>query len=748
MVVTILVFGLSLLLFCTFIYLISDLWFRGKRSFSLKIFSALGLLYSFWVLFNGINILLNAEQRAVIYPYIIQTIVCIVPPVLLTYILQFTESKMAKYKWLLRVLFVLTVLDILVVWTNPLHREFVVGYDGLTPLGGKLMPVHMVIAYVPIVFAIVKLTVYIVRNIRANRSLVLVSVGISLPVVLNILYSFGLLDIGFDLTPFAFVFMFGSFAAYSIRTRLFDMKETAAAELFETISDALVIVDRAGIITGVNPAFFNAFPGKKIVPDQTTARELADYLQALSEKQNPPDLFDKIVSGDDDGGILNAEITISVIGEARHYFVSKDMIDDRGHFAGYILTLVDVSNYRRMIDMITELKDRADSASNAKGLFLANMSHEIRTPMNAIIGMVSIGKAAADKERKDYCFGKIENASNHLLGVINDILDISKIEAGKFEIAEAPFRFALMIQGIVNIITFRANEKGLTLKVFIDPQIPVTLLGDDQRLSQVIMNLLGNAVKFTPEGGTIGIQAEMLNEVNGSCAIQVAITDNGIGISEAQQAKLFVSFQQAESGTARRFGGTGLGLTISKNIIEMMNGRIWVESEPGKGSRFVFTVRLQRADAADDVSDSGEAVDVHPSDIGNRFKGCRILLAEDIDINREIILALLEPASITIDIAENGAEAVRLFSEAPERYNMIFMDVQMPEMDGYEATRHIRAFDHPAAASVPIVAMTANVFVEDVAKAIASGMNDHVAKPIDFDVLWHKMNIYMKAAED
>ena len=751
MAVTLTVFFSSLLLFCLFTYVVADLWFRAKRNFRLAIFSALGLLYSFCVLFNGINILLSAELRALIYPYIMQTVISAVPPVMLLYILHFTGSKITKYLWALKILIVLTGLDILLAWTNPLHNEFIIGYNGLTPVGGKLMPIHMVIAYVPIIIAVVVLTVYIIKNIRQDRFLGLVAFGMSLPVILNVLYSFDIFDIGFDLTPFAFILMFGTFAVYSIRIRLFDVKEIASSEIFDSLSDALIIVDRTGIVANVNPTFLKAFPTKKIIADKTRIREVAEHIESLSAKFNPSDLFEKMFSEklNTTESFDNAEITLSVDGESICYSLSKDIIYDKGHYTGYIITLTDVSSYRQMIDIITELKNQADLASNAKGFFLANMSHEIRTPMNAIIGMTSIGKLADEVERKDYCFAKIETASTHLLGVINDILDMSKIESGKFEIAKEPFDFENMFQNITNIITFRTDEKHQKLTVSIDEHIPKILRGDEQRLSQVIMNLLGNAVKFTSDGGSINITAKLLNETgeddkNGISTIQMSVTDTGIGISAEQQARLFTSFQQAESSTTRQFGGTGLGLAISKNIVEMMNGHVWIDSELGKGSTFSFTVQLERAEESNIFSDSFQKeIDAPEKNSMNLFENRRILLTEDIEINREIVIALLEPALVIIDCAVNGAEAVRMFSEAPEKYDMIFMDIQMPEMDGYEATRRIRELEHPSAATIPIVAMTANAFLEDVERARESGMNDHVAKPVNSKELWNIMNRYI-----
>jgi CheY-like chemotaxis protein len=494
------------------------------------------------------------------------------------------------------------------------------------------------------------------------------------------------------------------------------------------------------------------------------------------------------------------------------------------------------------------------------------MSHEIRTPLNAVVGMTALGKQASDLERKDYCFSKIEDASKHLIGVINDILDMSKIDANKLELSLENFDFEKMIQRMVHVINFRIDEKRQTLLVHLDKAIPGALIGDDQRLAQVIANLLSNAVKFTPESGSVTLDARLLHEEEGILTLQFSVTDTGIGLSPEQQTKLFAAFQQADSSTSRKFGGTGLGLAISKRIVEMMYGRIWVESKPGQGSSFAFTARLRRGtdlpvtplnpdvnwhnvrllvvdDDPDvreyftetaarmriscDAAASGEetlriierdgpydiyfidwkmpgmdgvetsarikALNAHKSvvimissadwnqidkearqagvdhflskplfrsdivDCLNHclrnqpsredaqeeddgcFTGRRILLVEDVEINREIALAQFEPTGLAVDCAENGVEAVRMFQAAPEQYDAIFMDIQMPEMDGYEATQKIRALDNPKARSVPIVAMTANVFREDVEKCLAAGMNDHIGKPLDFEELKQKL---------
>ncbi|MDR0502747.1 MAG: response regulator, partial [Treponema sp.] len=332
---------------------------------------------------------------------------------------------------------------------------------------------------------------------------------------------------------------------------------------------------------------------------------------------------------------------------------------------------------------ITELihaREQAEQGNRSKSAFLANMSHEIRTPMNAIIGMTVIGKAADDIRRKDYCFEKIENASQHLLGVINDVLDMSKIEANKFELAHEEFDFEKMLQRAVNIIAFRADEKKQKLSVYIDKSIPKTLIGDDQRLAQVITNLLGNAVKFTPEEGAVSLDTRFLGKEDDLYLIQVSIRDSGIGISPEQQQNLFKSFQQAESGTSRRFGGTGLGLVISKNIIELMGGHINMESEAGKGSAFTFTFRAKR----------GEKKMPALSETGVNWDNVKIMAVDDDQEVLKYFKDLMQGFGSNCDTAGSGEEALALIGKNG-MYDIYFVDWKMPDMDGIMLARELKA---------------------------------------------------------
>ncbi|MDR1378102.1 MAG: response regulator [Synergistaceae bacterium] len=443
---------------------------------------------------------------------------------------------------------------------------------------------------------------------------------------------------------------------------------------------------------------------------------------------------------------IECDIDFGGLGNVRHYLAQvTSMLEEDGTTEGVMLFFYDtteISQARRDAERAREL---AEQSTRAKSEFLSRMSHEIRTPMNAIIGMTSIAKASNQAERKEYCLDKISEASTHLLGVINDILDMSKIEANKFDLSIEEFNFRKMIERVTNVIRFRVEEKGQSLSVDVSDNIPVNIVSDEQRLAQVITNLLGNAVKFTPEHGSVALLARKIAEEEEVCSLYVEIKDTGIGISEEQQQRLFTSFEQADGSISRKFGGTGLGLAISKRIVEMMSGRIWIESELGKGASFIFEIKAKRGaemkiDGDDFQGEENYDMDVDNDDI---FCGKRVLIAEDVIINREIVQALIGHTGIEIDFAFDGMEAVEKFIARPGNYELILMDVQMPRMDGYEATKRIRDSGLPEADLIPIIAMTANVFREDIERCRVAGMNDHLGKPIDAEEVIAKLRHYL-----
>ena len=372
----------------------------------------------------------------------------------------------------------------------------------------------------------------------------------------------------------------------------------------------------------------------------------------------------------------------------------------------------------------------ATVASQAKSEFLARMSHEIRTPLNAIIGMVQIARKSPSEEKTNSAIGEIEKASTHLLDILNDVLDMSKIESGKFEMTVEPFQLSAALGEVVNIMNLRCREKNIRFLTNFSELRDGCVLGDRLRLKQVLINLLGNAVKFTQDGGTVEFIVKSTPENDTALILEFKVKDNGIGMTDDQLNKLFVAFEQADSSIAARFGGTGLGLAISQSLVNRMGGIIKVRSTYGHGSVFAFAVRME---TAPDAQPEGEAA----GDRSLRLEGRRILLVEDIEINRLIVMELLADTGVDIDEAADGAEAAEKFEASPpSHYDLIFMDVQMPVMDGYEATRRIRGSGRADAATVPIIAMTANAYREDIARALESGMDGHLAKPIDIGAVY------------
>ncbi|MCL2677831.1 MAG: response regulator [Clostridiales bacterium] len=543
-------------------------------------------------------------------------------------------------------------------------------------------------------------------------------------------------------------------------------------------------------------------------------------------------------------------------------------------------TAIDLDRYLKEKEKAeSDLFKAEQQANRAKSEFLSRMSHEMRTPMNAIIGMTKIAETTEDVSRLRYCLETIGVSSGHLLGIINDILDMSKIEAGKFELENIPVNIEKMLMKVCNIIIDNMEKKNQRFSVLLSKNLHLNYVADDLRLSQVITNLLSNAVKFTPKGGKITLSVEESERREDASTVRFSIADTGIGMTSEQVSRLFNAFEQADGSVSRKYGGTGLGLVISKSIIEKMGGRIWVESEFGVGSTFSFEVNLERAshqdtvifdgirpgdirllivehdddirkhflsitesfgvntDSAEDMNEAialvdesvnkGRAYDIvflaydlpgangidfanelgrhinknttviittylewhriekfaadnnltrfitkplfpssvldaindvvgaalknldikarHASNVPD-LSGVHILLTEDMEINREIFIALLEETRISIDIAENGLVAVSKFKENPEKYDLIIMDIQMPEMDGYQATRAIREMEVPRAKTIPIIAMTANAFKEDIDRCLESGMNDHLAKPIDEKAVIAKIARYSRQA--
>jgi signal transduction histidine kinase/ActR/RegA family two-component response regulator len=520
-------------------------------------------------------------------------------------------------------------------------------------------------------------------------------------------------------------------------------KSTLDAAL-HSMSDAVFISDVDGHFVNFNEAFatFHRFKDKS-----SCARTLAEYPEFLDVFLDQGEkvalenwAVPRALRGE---SASNAEFTLRRRDTGQSWIGSYNYAPIRGEdgsIVGSVVTARDVTHVKQEERLLTQAKEAAEAANRAKSTFLTTMSHELRTPLNAIMGMVELAKMRASDPRQIDQLGKATKASRHLLAIISDLLDISRIEANRFVLQPVDFQVDGVFQNLDALIHGQIAGKALALAMELAPELlGMVVHGDARRLSQVLLNLTSNAAKFT-ESGSITVRALLLEVGPTDVALRFEVQDTGIGIAVQDQQRIFLAFEQADGSLTRAYGGSGLGLAISKRLVNMMGGSIGVDSQPGVGSTFCFTVRMGTTRQAASPMPAPLALPPSPRALlQTHHAGAHVLLVDDDAMNVEVSQGLLEDCGLIVHTASDGGQAVERARRV--NYDLILMDVQMPVMDGIEATRHIRQL--PNNPDVPIIAFTANVFPEDEARCRAAGMNGFIGRPVEAEDLYAVMQAWL-----
>jgi len=759
MVNDLILFTLSVLVSLSILFLLGRIRDNSRRDRRMRSFYMLASAMLGLIVLNAITIIM-AEEYFAYLTTVKMIFVCIIPYVCAWFVVNFCESSLANSRLLKILLIIIPVLDVLALITNPFHYLFYLSYDYPRVPVGPVWYIHLVFAIMALLFVLVLLIRYIVKNIRRSPILIVAGVGILLPFILNMIYSFDLIGFVHDISPLAFfptVLFFYYYTnvsdrdhvrkLYNALSEIADLPELTsgiledAANVIAKTACIALETSRVSIWTTGSDAFTlkmltysDQAAGKSVAKKELDITECTSYRSLLqserlivtneTSKPNPlstilntyePDMCSMLDVPVRIGGSLAGVVFIEQ-DKCTEYPARREWTIDEQNFAASLadfMALAMESAERRRLE-------KKELTNRAKSEFLATMSHEIRTPMSAVIGMTDLAlRKFPDESTLEY-LDNIKTASDQLLIIINDILDISKVESGSVDLAQEKYNVRSMINDIVTMINVRMEEKSVDFIIDDDPDLPEEMIGDEVRIKQVILNLLTNAVKFTNQGHIIfSIKAEKC-EAEGFYKLIVKITDTGVGIRKEDIDSLFESYTQFDTRMNKGIVGTGLGLAISKDLVEIMGGEITVESVYGEGSSFsFFVIQKIKDETLPDIDGEQPILNLYDT---------RLLVVDDIDINLTIAKETLIQYNAIVDVADSGQKAIELVKA--NDYDLIFMDHMMPDLDGIDVTGIIREMPDEKHKKIPIVALTANVVGDVRDMFIKCGMNDFLSKPL------------------
>jgi signal transduction histidine kinase/CheY-like chemotaxis protein len=673
---------------------------------------------SFWSVTNGIELASNDIALKILLSKLSYIGICSVMPLWFMFVLSYVKKGNLLKKAVKYLVHGIPVVILLLVFTNEFHHLV---WPTLIPYsvdgGIRLIYGHGIAVYTYAVYCAVIMfwgTIMLISFLLdvpalAKRQVRLVLIASISPWVANVIYLLGYSPIpAVDLTPIGFIITGLIFQFAIMRFQMLDLIPVARHTLLGELIDGVLILDNKNRIADINAAAEDILKSNE---DKMVGKPLNEVLPVLSAIM--PGMSDPTKIRNE-----SFELDERIIDTRISDLMDKDVL------RGRLVVLRDVTDMKQAQTELLKAKDEAEAANIAKGRFLANVSHEIRTPMNGIVGFLELLEGTGlNREQSEY-LNDVKSAADALLFLINDILDYSRAEADKLMLENIPFNLHRLVEESVSLFAPSVQKKGTKLIHHISGEVPGNVIGDPIRLRQVLSNIIGNAVKFT-ENGQVSISVDASEESGKTVLIRFEIKDTGIGMSKDTVNKLFQAFTQADASTTRKYGGTGLGLAISKKIIDLLDGKIEVESEPGKGTCFKILLRYEKVESNIDRIQSVEKSSKENN--SGIISDARILLVEDIAANRKLAALLLQKMGCTVDFAENGQQAVEMCSKMA--YDLLLMDCQMPEMDGYEASKALRS-EGGINSNTPIIAMTANAQENDREKSLEAGMNDYISKPI------------------